>query len=49
MSYREVIDDIKSSCPNIHVENAYDGWVWIFANGDLVATYNHDTGEFVKL
>ena len=45
MSYREAVTTVSTTCPNIHVEPAYDGWVWIFSNGDLVATYNHDSGE----
>jgi len=46
MSYREAINTVAVNCPNLHVEPAYDGWVLIFSNGELVATYNHDSGEF---
>lgn len=49
MSYCEAIETVKATCPNIHAEPAYDGWVWIFANGELVATYNHESGEFDRI
>lgn len=45
----DIINKIKATYPNVHIEVAYDGWVWIFSNGDLVATYNYDSGELVKI
>ena len=43
------INEIKKNYPNVHIEVAYDGWAWIFSNGNLVATYNFDTDELVEI
>ena len=49
MSYSDVFFHIKETYPNVHVEPAFDGWDWFFSNGELVATFNEDTGELVNM
>ena len=49
MAYTETYLRIKETYPNLHVEHAYDGWDWIFSDGELIATYNDYTGEFVEI
>lgn len=49
MMYREIFFHIKETYPNLHVEHAFDGWDWLFSDGELVATYNDYTGELVTV